>query len=255
VLGESAQTLWQALRTGVIGEPRLVYAEMDDGPVFRMPYRHWISESGQPWPYKDEFEVGCTLEHAGYYVTWLTAFFGPATSVTSFAACLYPDKRIEEPLARQSPDYTVASIQFASGVVARLTCGIVAPKDRQLRIMGETGVLSIHDCWDYRATVKLKRMFSVRRKLVTWPIARRLPLVSIAGARRLPRRANRMQFCRGVAEVAGAISDRRASRLPNDYCLHNTELVLAIQSIYPEQAHYRMTTSFKPTLTPMPVRT
>ena len=41
----------------------------------------WRSDSGNPWPVKDEYEVGCTLEHAGYYVTWFVAFFGPARTV------------------------------------------------------------------------------------------------------------------------------------------------------------------------------
>lgn len=76
LLGETAQTVWKALRNNVVGKVRLVYAEMDDGLVHKMPYQQWISESGKPWPYKDEFEVGCTLEHAGYYVNWLTAFLG-----------------------------------------------------------------------------------------------------------------------------------------------------------------------------------
>src|SRR4028119_705640 len=62
LLGETAQTIWKALREEVIGQVRLVYAEMDDGLVHRMPYRKWFSASGTPWPYKDEFEVGCTLE-------------------------------------------------------------------------------------------------------------------------------------------------------------------------------------------------
>ena len=92
VLGESAQTLWKALREETIGKVRLVYAEMDDGLVHKMPYKLWVSESGIPWPYKDEFEIGCTLEHAGYYITWLTTFFGPATSVTAFSSCLVSDK-------------------------------------------------------------------------------------------------------------------------------------------------------------------
>ena len=37
-----------------------------------MDYGSWKSDSGNAWPAKDEFEVGCTLEHAGYYVTFQT---------------------------------------------------------------------------------------------------------------------------------------------------------------------------------------
>jgi predicted dehydrogenase len=78
LLAEPAQTMWKALRDGAIGKPYLAYAEMDDGLLHRMAFRKWISPSGAPWPYQDELEVGNTLEHAGYALTWLCAFFGPA---------------------------------------------------------------------------------------------------------------------------------------------------------------------------------
>ena len=252
VLGETAQTLWKALRHETIGKVRLVYAEMDDGPVHRMPYQKWLSDSGKPWPYRDEFEVGCTLEHAGYYVTWLTAFFGPAIRVTSFASVVEPDKVPGEILEHISPDYTVASIEFSSGVIARLTCGLMAPRDHSMRIIGDDGVLSIGDCWDYRTPVRLQRMVTLRRKMFLSPLPRRLPLVRIDGTRRLPRGANRMQFCRGVAELAAAIEAGRESRLPNDFCLHNNELVLAIQTATPATASYQLTTTFNSPLMPMP---
>jgi predicted dehydrogenase len=246
VLGETAQTVWQALRAERVGKIKLVYAEMDDGMVFLMPYRKWYSDSGRQWPSKDEFEVGCTVEHAGYYVTWLTTFFGPAVSVTAFSSCLYPDKLTDVPLSKESPDVSVACIEFASGVIARLTCTIVARKDHRLQIFGEKGILSIEDCWDYRSPVKLRRMFNVRRKMVVSPLATRCPLVSIRGTTRSRRGHNRMQFCRGPAELAAAVEAGRESRLANDFCLHNNEIVLAIQNAGANSHTYRLRTSFKP---------
>ena len=71
VMGEAAQVMGRALRDKVAGTPRLVYAELDDGFIPQAPYRKWLSESGAPWPYEDEFATGCTLEHAGYYLSWL----------------------------------------------------------------------------------------------------------------------------------------------------------------------------------------
>ena len=133
VLGEAAQTAWAALRNNVIGKVRLVYAELDDGMIHRMNYRRWSSVSGSPWPWKDEFEVGCTLEHAGYYLTWLVAFFGPVVRVTSFASVTCPDKSTDTPVTTMAPDFTTAALEFASGVIARLTCSIVAPHDHQLK--------------------------------------------------------------------------------------------------------------------------
>ena len=126
--------------------------------VHRMQYRKWQSVSGLPWPYKDEFEIGCTLEHAGYYLTWLAAWFGPAATVTSFASVQLPDKLPGESLALDSPDFSVVCIQFASGVVARLTCSIIAPHNHELRVVGDDGVLYTDDCWDYRSPVYSRRM-------------------------------------------------------------------------------------------------
>ena len=71
VLSETAQTLWKAVRDGAVGQVRLIYAELDDNPIYLMHPEGWANERGVPWPYLNEYQVGCTLEHAGYYLTWL----------------------------------------------------------------------------------------------------------------------------------------------------------------------------------------
>ena len=45
----------------------------------------------------------------------------------------------------------------------RLTCSIVAPEDRSLRIFGEDGTLSIEDFWEYGAEVRVHGVFSMPR--------------------------------------------------------------------------------------------
>lgn len=248
LLGETAQTVWKALRENVVGKVRLVYAEMDDGLVHKMPYQQWISTSGKPWPYKDEFEVGCTLEHAGYYVNWLTAFFGPAVSVTAFSSCLVPDKETDVALEpSNTPDFSVACIVFESGVVARLTCGIVAPHDHELKVIGDDGILMVHDCWNYGDAVKVQRMLRIRRKVLMNPFKQTIPLV------RKPLKLNtkgaqQMDFCRGVAEMAAAITEQRPSRMAADVSLHNNELAIAIQNSLETGGYYKMTTTFVPVL-------
>ena len=245
LLSETAQTIWKALRENQVGIVRLVYAEMDDGLVHQMPYQRWVSESGIPWPYKDEFEVGCTLEHAGYYVTWLTAFFGPAETVTAFSSCLIPNKQTDVPLDMNAPDFSVACIKFASGVVARLTCSIVAPHDHSLRIIGDQGTLGIHDSWFYGAPVYIRRSINVGRKRLEGVWKQRYPLVRKA-PRLGYRGAQQMDFCRGVAEMAEAIADNRSCRLSTGFSLHNNEIVLAIQNALETGDAYKMTTSFEP---------
>lgn len=243
VLGETAQTVWKALREQRVGRVRLVYAEMDDGLVHKMPYTKWLSMTGTPWPFKDEFEVGCTLEHAGYYTTWLTTFFGPAVSVTAFAAPLIPDKGVA--VAVISPDFSVACITFASGVVARLTCGIVGAHDHSLRIFGDEGTLEVPDSWFYGSPVTVRKSLNVLRKRLEGKLVRKVPLVRPVEKFDY-RGAQQMDFARGIAEVAASVRENRASRLATDFSLHNNELVLAISEAAATSQPYAMTTSFIP---------
>ena len=246
VLGETAQALWRALREQRAGKVGLVYAEMDDGLVHKMPYRKWLSRNGRPWPWKDEFEVGCTLEHAGYYVTWLTAFFGPVVSVSGLAAAIYPDKEPDVPLSRITPDFSCAILAFESGVVARLTCSIVAPHDQRLRFFGDTGVLETEHAWHYRQPVRIQRYLSIRRKMILHPLKEKVALADYPNPLPRGRGAHPMEFCRGPAELAAAADAGRPSPLPNDWCLHNNEVVLAIQQALEHGAHCPMTTRFVP---------
>jgi predicted dehydrogenase len=251
LLSETAQTLWKALREKVVGTVRVVYAEMDDGLLHTMAYRQWQSSSGTPWPAKDEFEVGCTLEHAGYYITWLAAFFGPVTSLTAFASCQVSDKQTDEPLEpNNAPDFSVACLQFASGVVARLTCSIVAPHDHALKIIGDEGILSTHDCWFYSAPVFVRRSLTIRRKTFWNPIPRKYPLVRSSQQRRKTKKGQQMDYARGVAELAEAIENQRPCRLGAEFSLHVNELVLAIQNAT-SGVSYQTKTTFAP-IEPMP---
>lgn len=233
LLGETAQTMWQALRQGVIGEPRLVYAELDDGAVHQMNHRSWASSSGAPWPYLDEFRVGPTMEHAGYYLTWLTAFFGPASEVMSYGSLIQPDKIPGMDPSEFATDFTCACIRFHSGVVARLTCSTVAPEDHSLRIVGDEGVLSVQECWDYGAQIMVRKrteMSDAVPQYLTEPQS--LPLVRPADyAFRYERHnGHDMDFSRGIADMAEAIRRGESPRLSARHALHVLEITLAIAS-------------------------
>jgi predicted dehydrogenase len=254
VLSETAQTIWKALRENVIGKVRVVYAEMDDGMLHKMAYRKWVNDLGTPWPYKDEFEIGCTIEHAGYYVTWLTAFFGPVESVTAFADCTIDDKETDTILEPpDTPDFSVACLKFASEVVARLTCGIVAPHDHALTIVGDEGLLCTEDCWDYESPLYIKRRLTIRRKTIIIPIAQKYRLVGKQSSVFNFRRAKGMDYGRGVAELASAIAENRPCRLSPRYALHVNEIVLAIHKAIEKGYHHKLVSSFNPgDIQPMP---
>jgi predicted dehydrogenase len=245
LLGETAQTIWKALREKTIGKVYAVYSEMDDGLLHKMPYQAWTSQSGIPWPYKDEFEVGCTMEHAGYYLSWFPAFFGRAESVTGFSSTLIEDKKTDIPLDHNPPDFSVACIKFASGVVVRFTCSIVAPHDHSLRIFGDRGILSTPDSWFYNAPVHIRRRLKIRRKMFVSPIKQKYPLMGTKTKFNY-RAAFQMDFARGIAEVADAIREDRPCRLSARYSLHVNELVLAIHHATETNSTYQVKSSFEP---------
>lgn len=248
VLGEAAQTIGHALRTGTVGIPRVVYAELDDGYVPQAAYRKWQSESGAPWPYEDEFRVGCTLEHAGYYLTWLMSWFGPVRTVVAASAETIPEKEGEGPFA---PDLSVATLFFENGPVARLTCSIVAPHDHGIRITGDKGVLSCDAAWDNAARVRFARRMTLRRRLMESPFPRTLRLKQPTHPKVKRWGAAAMNFMLGPAEVLEALKEDRACRLSNAFALHLTEVTLAIQNAGEEAGAQRMTTTCGP-MEPMP---
>jgi hypothetical protein len=61
----------------------------------------------------------------------------------------------------------------------------------------------------------------------------------------------RPDFCLGPAELATAFREHRGCRLSPEYCLHNTEIVLAIHNSFTDGPQYKMTTSFTP-MEPLP---
>jgi predicted dehydrogenase len=247
LLGESAQTLWHALRSGAIGQPRLVYADLDDGAIHQMPFRSWISQSGAPWPFLDEFTVGPTLEHAAYYVTWLTAFFGPVGEVVCLADRVMPDKLGVSSDRVFAPDFSCACLRFASGVVARLTCGTVAPENHTLQIVGDRGLLSVTECWDYGAPVTLQRLAprsATRHHYLAPPEI--YPPVRSANYPHRYVDTHDMDFARGVADVAAAVHGTGEARLSARHSLHVLEIILAINNSVNQPGTVRITSRFDP---------
>ncbi len=263
LLCETAQTLWKALRNKAIGSVRVVLAELDDGPFHLAEPHRWKSESGAAYDYQAEFTAGVTIEHSAYWLNLFAAFFGPATTVTPFSSCLWPERRIsdEELIKITTPDFTVACITFESGVVARLTCSLVSPFNHVLQIVGDTGVITVNECWNYSAPVYLDKFSQLRYRAERYAITKEHPFIKnilswrpriyppVRRSSLKQRNARyRMDYARGIADLAQAIAGRRRPRLPADFCLHVTELALAIQNA--DSKPYRMTTTFEP-LEPM----
>ena len=251
LLGRPAQTAWKLLREGAIGRPHLVYAEMDDGLLHRMAVRRWRGRSGAPWPHEDELRVGNTLEHAGYVLTWLAAMFGPAVRVTAFGARAVAEKHLDVPLHEQAADVAFAGIEYASGMVARLTCSIVASHDHSLRVFGEDGILSVDDVWKPESPVRLRRRLVFRGRTMESPVARTQGLLGDAEAVRLSKGRRKVDFCLGPVELARALREGRPSRLSAELAMHVAELSLAITQAVDGEARVAIRSRFDP-IEPMP---
>jgi predicted dehydrogenase len=226
LLGETAQTMWRAVRRGDLGRPHLVYASLDDGALHEMPYKTWRSTSGTPWPYASEFRTGCTLEHAGYYLSWLIAMFGEVAEVSAFAANIGgPVPEVPDP----APDFVSACLRFRSAVVARITCSIIAPSDHSLMIVGDEAVLGTGEAWDYGSPVWIRRAGppgTPGHLRLAEPES--YPLARPADYRHRYPGFHAMDFARGVAEVARLARDGGPARLPARHALHALDVMLAM---------------------------
>lgn len=243
-----------------IGTPRLIYAEMEDGPVFRDKWATWRSRSGAPWPGLHEFEIGCTLEHAGYALSWLVSLFGAVESLTAFSALTFPDKGPGTEGLLLAPDFSVGCLKFRSGPVARLTSGLAAPKNRALTILGDRGSIVVADLWDNRSAVHLEEASAPRRletrignrleaKLGTFlpgkpQAGRKIRYPAAAKPAALPGYPSQIDFCRGIAEQARAIAAGRAPFFSGQRALHITELALALNNAGTAAAPFVPSSSF-----------
>ncbi|RCS25706.1 gfo/Idh/MocA family oxidoreductase [Phyllobacterium salinisoli] len=259
-LSDANRLVRKALSDRAIGTPRLVYAQMEDGPVFRGKWETWRSRSGARWPGLHELEIGCTLEHSGYALSWLVSLFGPATSLTAFSAVTFPDKGPGTEGIVMAPDFSVGCIQFRSGVVARLTCGLAAPRDRSLTVLGDGGSLTVRDLWDNRSAVHLERLTEgkqLKMRVADWledKVKRALPWKPTPGRRlsykglraeaALPAFPSRIDFAAGIAAQARAIGSGIPAFFSGDVALHVTELALALNNAHDLPQPYVLRSSF-----------
>lgn len=242
-----------------IGVPRLVYAEMEDGPVFRENWQSWQSRSGASWPGLHEFEVGSTLEHAGYALSWLVSLFGPVREVTAFSALTFPEKGDGAAELTLAHDFSVGCLVFQSGVVARLTSGLAAPRDRSLTILGDNGSITVRDLWDNRSVIHLENTAEPRPfmhkalRRIEAQLGRALPIKLVPGRklkygaakrRTLPSYPSKIDFTAGIAAQARLIAAGEVVELPSAAALHITELALALHAGDRQPQPYHMKSSF-----------
>ena len=257
-LSAANQMVAAKIAGNAIGNPRLIYAEMEDGPVFREKWQTWKSRSGAVWPGIHEFEIGCTLEHAGYALSWLVGLFGAVDEVTTFSALAFPDKGEGTKNLKLGVDFSVGCLRFKSGVVARLTSGLAAPRDRSLTILGDKGSITVRDLWDNHSVIHLEQTDAPRPFLqrilrkIEAKFSKSLPFKLIPGRKlryaapksSLPSYPSQIDFMAGVAAQADMIRTGKPAKYSGQVALHITELALALHAGQRLSQPYKMRNSF-----------
>ena len=147
-LGESQQTTWKLIREGRIGTPRVAYATVDWGRI----------ETWHPNPVPF-YAAGPVFDVGVYPLALLTAWFGPVVKVTAGGGVLLPDRTTKDgkPFKLTTDDWTVAVLEFAGGLQARLTANMYVMNPSQwqatLDFHGDTG--SINTEW-FAATAAVR---------------------------------------------------------------------------------------------------
>lgn len=284
IYSDSVRTMFDAVKGGQIGIPRLIYAELDDNPISLMEFDKINSVTGAPWPLEEEIREGCTFEHVGYHLVWICALLGPAVSITALSNELLEDKSALLHGLSGTPDFSVALLTFACGAVARITTTVVAPRDHRMRIIGTVGEVSTDSYRHYQSPVFLERFSKRSLTARKFRVLRAQPWLgrifgiggsklrllknwkSLAVERDQQARSSFMQrqveWVRrrqvyaqdkliGVAEMARDIRDDRPQYLTPEFLLHLNELTLIIHAAGPAGIATTPTTSFSP-LGPIP---
>lgn len=245
LLGDHAQTVWAALRRGEVGRPLLAMVELHEGMIHKMLHERWVSASGAVWPYREEFQTGCVLEHGGYIISWLTAFFGGIEDLTARSQVMASEKRAG---ANLGPDFSCAILRFAGDVTARITFSIIAPPNHGLMIVGEEGVLEVEDIWDFDSPVYIRRGVTPDIVNPSNYLGPRTVYPAVRGPERRFRYydSHNIDWMRGVAELAQAAQAGERSRLSGDRALHILEVALAISDARGQESYHRVENPFDP---------
>ena len=154
-LGEGQQTVWKAIREGVIGDVRLVYAEMN---------WNWI-EAWHPNP-EGFYQKGAgpLLDVGVYPLTFLTTVLGPVKRVSGRGGILKPVRTIGSgPLAGQTyqvttPDHVVGGLEFESGAFGRVTASFYAASHQTgVEFHGDEGALFTTTPHDFDGAITVRK--------------------------------------------------------------------------------------------------
>lgn len=222
-LGEAQQTAMKIVRDGKLGPVRFVYAEVNWGRI----------ESWHPNP-SPFYAVGPVYDVAVYPLTLLTALFGPARQVSAYGRISRKNAITKDgqPFQIETEDFSVALIEFTSGPVLRLTSSFyVTDKSRQpagLEFHGDNGSLHLSRWHPFDGEVA----------------------VAIYGGEYAPVPLLRpacegVEWARGIADLADAITTDRPQRATGAHVAHVVEIMEAIHASMKSTSPVELYSSFE----------
>ena len=211
ILGEAQQTLWKAVRDGMVGEVLEVIVEQMHGRI-----ESWHPNPG---PFYG-FGAGPLLDVGCYPLNVLTSIFGPVRAVRGAAAIRIPERTIAKgPLAGQTfevttPDHVTGLLEFDSGVGGRLSASFVVEMTthKGVEVHGTKGSLFMSSPSSFNAELKFAPIGQKEWEAV--------PLVAepFAG----------VEWARNMLDMADALRNDRPLRCTGAQAYHILDVCLSI---------------------------
>ncbi|MEW6360109.1 MAG: Gfo/Idh/MocA family oxidoreductase [Planctomycetota bacterium] len=211
ILGEAQQTLWKAVRDGMIGRPLEAMAEMMHGRI-----ESWHPNPG---PFYGE-GAGPMLDVGCYPLNVLTSILGPVESVRGAAATRIPERTIASgPKAGEAfrvitPDHVNGLLQFACGAGGRLGASFTVAKTVHtgVEIHGTAGALRLESPTSFNSPVQFCPIGSKEWQPVPYVAD---PFKGI-------------EWSRGLLDMADAIRTGRRPRCTGEQAAHILDICLSI---------------------------
>jgi predicted dehydrogenase len=206
LLGEAQQTAWKLVRDGAIGRVRAAYAEANWGRIER-----W-----HPTP-EGLYASGPLADVGVYPLTILTAMFGPVRRVSAYATTIQPERTRKDgvPFSIAAPDFHVAVVELADGVVARVTASfwVGARRQRGLELHGDEASVWMADWAAFDSRLQRTDDGETYEPL---PLLR----APYAGT----------DWARALVELADALEEGRPHRMGAEHAAHVVEVLEAARA-------------------------
>jgi predicted dehydrogenase len=222
LLGEAQQSAWKLVRDGALGRVRVVYAEANWDRLER-----W-----HPDP-TALYAVGPLVDVGIYPLAIMTAMFGPVRRVQAYGSIVEPDRVHGDgrPFRLESPDFVIAALELAGGVVARLTATFYVPpsKQRGLELHGDEGSLYLPTWGEFDSRIELQERGGEYH--VVPPL-------------REPFQGN--DWSRALTDLAEAIAEGRPHRSSGEQAAHLVEVLAAVQTSLRDGGSVEVVSGFTP---------